>query len=399
MIPSPGFSSEPTWRPRPEAHDDDAPRHVGGGPRLLKTQECVRPAGRGRGRGGRAPPRRGSPVGCQGPTGHRAASVGALPRGLRCCPSRRHLCTPQEVGLFADSYSEKSRFCFCGHVLSITQNFGARLGVAARVWDAAGPPPPPPRPRPFHAGPWLWSSAPSKDALVKLRRRTGYSFVNCKKALEACGGDLKQAESWLHKQAQKEGWSRAAKLHGRKTKEGLIGLLQDGNATVLVEGFLNSSELSELPAGPEKEGCLKDQLALAIGKLGENMTLKRAAWVKVPAGFYVGSYVHGAMHSSSLHNLELGKYGALVVCETSERKASLEDLGRRLGQHVVGMAPLSVGSLDDEPGGEAETKMLSQPYLLDPSITLGQYVQPQGVSVVDFVRFECGEGEEAAETE
>ncbi|XP_007948251.1 EEF1A lysine methyltransferase 3 [Orycteropus afer afer] len=44
---------------------------------------------------------------------------------------------PREVGLFADSYSEKSLFCFCGHVLSITQNFGSRLGVAARVWDAA----------------------------------------------------------------------------------------------------------------------------------------------------------------------------------------------------------------------------------------------------------------------
>lgn len=41
---------------------------------------------------------------------------------------------------------------------------------------------------------------------------------------------------------------------------------------------------------------------------------------------------------------------------------------------------LPVGSLDDEPGGEGETKMLSQPYLLDPSITLGQYVQPHGVS-------------------
>ncbi|XP_058938324.1 elongation factor Ts, mitochondrial isoform X2 [Kogia breviceps] len=251
----------------------------------------------------------------------------------------------------------------------------------------------------FHVGPWLFSSASSKELLMKLRRRTGYSFVNCKKALETCGGDLKQAESWLHKQAQKEGWSKAARLHGRKTKEGLIGLLQEGNTTVLVEGFLNSSELSELPAGREREGSLKDQLALAIGKLGENMTLKRAAWVKVPAGFYVGSYVHGAMHSPSLHNLVLGKYGALVICETSERKENLEDLGRRLGQHVVGMAPLSVGSLDDEPGGEAETKMLSQPYLLDPSITLGQYVQPQGVSVVDFVRFECGEGKEAAEAE
>ncbi|XP_017502680.1 EEF1A lysine methyltransferase 3 isoform X2 [Manis javanica] len=43
---------------------------------------------------------------------------------------------PREVRLFADSYSEKSRFRFCGHVLSITQNFGCRLGVAARVWEA-----------------------------------------------------------------------------------------------------------------------------------------------------------------------------------------------------------------------------------------------------------------------
>ncbi|XP_076776512.1 elongation factor Ts, mitochondrial [Arvicanthis niloticus] len=291
----------------------------------------------------------------------------------------------------------------------------------------------------FHAGPRL-SSASSKELLMKLRRKTGYSFVNCKKALETCDGDLRQAEAWLHKQAQKEGWSKAAKLHGRKTKEGLIGLLQEGDTAVLVEvncetdfvsrnlkfqqlvqqvalgtmahcrnltgqlstyskGFLSSSELSELAAGPDREGSLKDQLALAIGKLGENMTLKRAAWVKVPSGFYVGSYVHGVMQSPSLQNLVLGKYGALVVCETPEQTSNLEEVGRRLGQHVVGMAPLSVGSLDDEPGGETETRMLPQPYLLDPSITLGQYVQPQGVTVVDFVRFECGETEQVAEAE
>ncbi|XP_023563040.1 elongation factor Ts, mitochondrial isoform X3 [Octodon degus] len=297
-----------------------------------------------------------------------------------------------------------------------------------------------PRTRSRQAGRWLSSSASSKDLLMKLRRKTGYSFVNCKKALETCGEDLEQAEIWLHQQAQKEGWSKAAKLRGRKAKEGLIGLLQEGNAAVLVEvncetdfvsrnlkfqqlvqqvalgtmlhcqslkdqlstyskGFLNSSELSGLPAGPDRDGSLKDRLALAIGKLGENMVLKRAAWVKVPCGFYIGSYVHGAEHSPSFHNMVLGKYGALVICETSEQRASLEDLGRRLGQHVVGMAPLSVGSLDDEPGGEAETRLLSQPYLLDPSITLGQYVQPQGVSVVDFVRFECGEAEEAAEAQ
>ncbi|XP_044533371.1 elongation factor Ts, mitochondrial [Gracilinanus agilis] len=280
----------------------------------------------------------------------------------------------------------------------------------------------------------------SKEHLQKLRRKTGYSFTNCKKALETCGGDLAQAEAWLHKQAQKEGWSKATKLQGRKTKEGLIGLLQEGNSAVMVEvncetdfvsrnlkfqqlvqqvalgtmlycqslreqlstyrkGFLETAELSQLRVGPDREDSLKDQLTLFIGKLGENLTLKRAAWVTVPNGFYIGSYVHGAMHSPSLSNMVLGKYGALVICQTTEEKPNLQDVGRRLGQHVVGMAPLSVGSVDDEPGGEEETKMLAQPYLLDPSITLGQYVKPLGVLVVDFLRFECGEDLRTTKTE
>ncbi|XP_037740179.1 elongation factor Ts, mitochondrial isoform X2 [Chelonia mydas] len=252
----------------------------------------------------------------------------------------------------------------------------------------------------FHTG--LRAFAADKELLVKLRKKTGYSFVNCKTALEKFNGDSKQAEAWLHEQAQKEGWSKASKLQGRKTKEGLIGLLQEGNAAVMVEHFMKAAELSQLRTGPA--GCLlSDQLALAIGKLGENMAIKRAAWVAVPATYYIGSYVHGALPADnpSLPNMVLGKYGALVICQASEQsqKSNLADLGRRLGQHVVGMAPLSVGSLEDEPGGDTETKMLAQPFLLDPSITLGQYVQPQGVSVLDFVRFECGEDTEIPEAE
>ncbi|XP_060051004.1 elongation factor Ts, mitochondrial isoform X2 [Erinaceus europaeus] len=172
------------------------------------------------------------------------------------------------------------------------------------------------RPPPFLAGAGLSSSTSSKEQLLKLRQKTGYSFVNCKKALETCGGDLRQAETWLHEQAQKEGWSKISKLQGRKTKEGLIGLLQEENAAVLVEvncetdfvsrnsnfqhlvqqvalgamlhcqslteqlstyrkGFLSSSELSELPAGPEHEGFLKDQLALAVGMPPRPLTRER----------------------------------------------------------------------------------------------------------------------------
>ncbi|GCB65546.1 EEF1A lysine methyltransferase 3-like [Scyliorhinus torazame] len=50
-----------------------------------------------------------------------------------------HLCSvfPNEVGLFSDYYTEESSYQFCGHVLKITQNFSADLGVAAPVWDSA----------------------------------------------------------------------------------------------------------------------------------------------------------------------------------------------------------------------------------------------------------------------
>ena len=50
------------------------------------------------------------------------------------------------------------------------------------------------------------------QALSKLRKRTGYSFVNCKKALLQFGPDnLAEAEKWLRDNAAKEGWAKAAK--------------------------------------------------------------------------------------------------------------------------------------------------------------------------------------------
>lgn len=98
---------------------------------------------------------------------------------------------------------------------------------------------------------------------MKLRKSTGYTFINCKKALEKFDNDITQvnlslsfsqlypgqptelwrlcnvpnfqAESWLHEQAQKEGWTKANKLEGRKAKEGLIGLFIGDKEAVMVE--------------------------------------------------------------------------------------------------------------------------------------------------------------------
>ncbi|XP_078287429.1 elongation factor Ts, mitochondrial isoform X2 [Rhinoraja longicauda] len=284
--------------------------------------------------------------------------------------------------------------------------------------------------------------ATNKELLIKLRKKTGYSFTNCKKALENFNSDLQQAEAWLHEQAHKEGWSKASKLQGRKTTEGLIGLLQDGNSAVLVEvncetdfvarnvkfqqlvqqtatvtlehcrsklvtttdyakSSLMAEEINQLKT-PVDSRTLADQLALAIGNLGENMAIRRAAWVAAPSDWYIGTYVHGQLpaDSPSLTKMVFGKYGALVIYRALEQncKVNVSEVGRRLGQHIVGMTPLTVGSIDDPPGDDSETKMLAQPFLLDPGTTVGQFLHTNGVSVLDFVRYECGEVTEVAES-
>lgn len=54
-----------------------------------------------------------------------------------------------------------------------------------------------------------------------------------------------KAETWLHEQAQKEGWTKANKLEGRKAKEGLIGIFKRDKEAVMVEVSYNCELLSQ----------------------------------------------------------------------------------------------------------------------------------------------------------
>ncbi|XP_026162992.1 elongation factor Ts, mitochondrial [Mastacembelus armatus] len=283
----------------------------------------------------------------------------------------------------------------------------------------------------LHTGAQLMAA--EKALLMKLRKSTGYTFMNCKKALERFDNDIAQAETWLHEQAQKEGWNKANKLEGRKAKEGLIGLFVGDKAAVMVEvncetdfvarnekfqhlvkdvalatlahhqnktqsqagyvkNVLAGDELSKLKVG--EGSSLADQVALAIGRLGENMSVKRAVAVGVPAEWHIGSYVHGDVSGQT--DVAMGRYGALVVFHGGN-EGEQKTLGRKLGQHIVGEAPLSLGNMDDLPCGESETRLLPQTFLGDPSRTVAQFLRGQQARVLDFVRFQCGEttGEEA----
>ncbi|XP_054641530.1 elongation factor Ts, mitochondrial [Dunckerocampus dactyliophorus] len=276
----------------------------------------------------------------------------------------------------------------------------------------------------FHTGCHLL--AVDKNLLLKLRKSSGYTFINCKKALEKFDNDITQAEAWLHEQAHKEGWSKASKLDARKAKEGLIGLLVRDQAAVMVEvncetdfvarnekfqqlvqdvafstlahhqnksqtgyvkSHLDAHDLSKVPVTPQG-GSLADQVAFTIGRLGEKMSAKRAVTVSVPAEWRIGFYVHGGVAGRT--EVAMGRYGALVVFRGG-KEGEEESLGRKLGQHIVGEAPVSLGNMDDLPCGESETRLLPQTFLADPSRTVAQVLKGQQARVLDFVRFQCGE--------
>ena len=72
----------------------------------------------------------------------------------------------------------------------------------------------------------------SKD-VKELRDRTSAGMMDCKKALEECGGDIDKAVEYL----RKTGAAKAEKRAGRTASEGVIGhyLHHNGKIAVLVE--------------------------------------------------------------------------------------------------------------------------------------------------------------------
>lgn len=272
--------------------------------------------------------------------------------------------------------------------------------------------------------------ATDKSALAALRKKTGYTFSNCKKALEMHNNDVVKAEEWLNKQAQSMGWSKATKLEGRATAQGLVGVLIQENIGAMVEvncetdfvakneNFRNFVEhASKVCAhytemtnfdgdlwklGFESEALrnlrledgktLGDHLALLIGTVGENATLKRAICFKTNNDLKLFGYTHPSSNTSPPRNVpQIGKYGAIMAFRGV---ASNDELHKNLCQHIVGMNPRKVGEVGkDEPNEvkDDEKCLLFQEYLVDPDLTVGEVLKENQIEIVDFQRYECGE--------
>lgn len=83
---------------------------------------------------------------------------------------------------------------------------------------------------------------------------------------------------------------------------------------------------------------MADHVALAIGNLSENLTLRRAVCYRACDGVKLAGYTHPAPLVEN--KILLGKYGALIAFKeslpASDEKFPMQQLGRQLCQHIVG---------------------------------------------------------------
>lgn len=197
-------------------------------------------------------------------------------------------------------------------------------------------------------------------ALVKeLRDKTSAGMMDCKKALNETDGDLEAAIDWL----RTKGIAKADKKAGRVAAEGLVSFATDGTKGAVVEvnsetDFVARNEefqgvvkeiavlavdngtFDGLSAASVSSGkSVKDELVAMVGRIGENMSLRRVEALSVTDGVVTG-YMHNAVAPA------MGKIGVLVALESSADKGKLEELAKKIAMHVAATSPLALNIAD-----------------------------------------------------
>lgn len=159
-------------------------------------------------------------------------------------------------------------------------------------------------------------------------------------------------------------------------------------------------EAEELKKLQTSDGtALIDKVALMIGSVGENATLRRGYCFKT-AQPSIRLYAYAHPSGNVINDVLLGRVAGVVALRQTapNEHVSLDEIGRGLCQHVVGMNPKRIGTADDEPAKEKDDEecLIHQEYLEDDSVTVKEVLEESGVEIVDFKRFECGEVVNAA---
>jgi elongation factor Ts len=202
----------------------------------------------------------------------------------------------------------------------------------------------------------------SAEQIKVLRETTGAGILDCRKALTETAGNQDEAIDWL----RKKGLSAAAKKSGRVAAEGVVAVAVEGTKGAIIElnsetDFVALNEQFQKIAGTIAEVAVRhsigdveelkktafpgtgrtivDEVANAVGVIGENMTLRRSAIMGVTHGV-VASYIHNAVAPG------MGKIAILVGVETTGDAGKAEAFGKQIAMHIAAARPDSLSIAD-----------------------------------------------------
>jgi elongation factor Ts len=180
----------------------------------------------------------------------------------------------------------------------------------------------------------------------ELRAKTDAPMMECKKALTEADGDMVKAEDILRVKLG----SKASKASSRITAEGVVAAYISGNVGALVEvncetdfvtkndEFIalanacaklvaenNPADIAALSALPLDGKTVEEQRAALIGRIGENMSIRR--FTRFDTGSKLTSYLHGT------------RIGVMVEFDGPD-----EQVGKDVAMHVAAMKPVSLSA-------------------------------------------------------
>jgi elongation factor Ts len=261
----------------------------------------------------------------------------------------------------------------------------------------------------------------------ELRAKTDAPMMECKKALTEADGDMVRAEEILRVKLG----SKASKAASRVTAEGVIAAYISGNAGALVEvncetdfvtkndDFIsmvnaiaklvaekNPADVAALSALPMDGKTVEEVRAALIGKIGENMSIRR--FQRYETDGKLTSYLHGT------------RIGVLVEYEGAD-----EQVGKDVAMHIAAMKPVALSSNEvpaeliekersiatqkaAESGKPAdivakmvegtvqkylkEVSLFNQPFVKNDKQTVEQMLKAANTNVKSFTMYVVGEG-------
>ena len=270
----------------------------------------------------------------------------------------------------------------------------------------------------------------SNIELIKiLRERTGAGMMDCKRALDETNNDVDKATDWL----REKGIAKQAKKADRIAAEGLA-LIEKcccGAACVCEVNcetdFVANSDpfkalvsecckkaLSTKPADVAAlSEAVKAEFNDAAVKLGEKLTIRRFDIVYTNEGEGLGTYIHQGGKIAVIvrlekDNPELAKGLAMQIAANSPKYVLESDIPASVieaetkiqleaSKNDPKLANKPEAALANIVKGKvhkilSESVLAEQDYLLDPSKKVGDVLKAADNKVLQFIRYQVGEG-------